>query len=75
MYLLHFTGIRVGDELVIDGGMVTFEVTEKIESDPRCKCTCPGLLLRLAKLSFWRDRKLVDRKFGLPTLSTKVNLE
>lgn len=73
--MLHFTGILVGDELVIDGGMATFEVTEKIGSDLRCKCTDPGLLLPRAKLSFWRDGKLVERNFGLPTLSTKVNLE
>ncbi|XBH82466.1 hypothetical protein VPH35_071112 [Triticum aestivum] len=64
-------GILVGDELVIDGGMATFEVTEKIGSDLRCKCTDPGLLLPRAKLSFWRDGKLVERNFGLPTLSTK----
>ncbi|KAM3310345.1 hypothetical protein ACQJBY_031189 [Aegilops geniculata] len=64
-------GILVGDELVIDGGMATFQVTEKIGSDLRCKCTDPGLLLPRAKLSFWRDGKLVERNFGLPTLSTK----
>jgi pyruvate kinase len=75
MDLLHFTGILVGDELVIDGGILTFEVTEKIGSDLRCKYTCPGLLLPRAKLSFWRDGKLADRNFGLPTLSTKFNLE
>ncbi|OEL35224.1 Pyruvate kinase isozyme A, chloroplastic, partial [Dichanthelium oligosanthes] len=64
-------GILVGDELVIDGGMATFEVTEKIGNDLRCKCTDPGLLLPRAKLSFWRNGKLVERNFGLPTLSAK----
>lgn len=64
-------GILVGDELVIDGGMATFDVTEKIGNDLRCKCTDPGLLLPRAKLSFWRNGKLVQRDFGLPTLSTK----
>ncbi|EER91093.1 hypothetical protein BDA96_01G146900 [Sorghum bicolor] len=64
-------GILVGDELVIDGGMATFEVNEKIGNDLRCKCTDPGLLLPRAKLSFWRNGKLVQRNFGLPTLSTK----
>jgi len=59
---------------VIDGGMATFEVTEKIGNDLRCKCTDPGLLLPRAKLSFWRNGKLVERNFGLPTLSAKVNL-
>ncbi|WVZ60084.1 hypothetical protein U9M48_010150 [Paspalum notatum var. saurae] len=64
-------GILIGDELVIDGGMATFEVTEKIGNNLCCKCTDPGLLLPRAKLSFWRNGKLVQRNFGLPTLSTK----
>ncbi|KAL5705919.1 pyruvate kinase [Ranunculus cassubicifolius] len=64
-------GISVGDELVIDGGMATFEVIEKVGNDLRCKCTDPGLLLPLAKLSFWREGKLVDKNVELPTLSTK----
>ncbi|KAL2513494.1 Plastidial pyruvate kinase 1 [Forsythia ovata] len=64
-------GINVGDELVIDGGMATFEVVEKIGNDLRCKCTDPGLLLPRAKLSFWRDGRLVGRSDELPTLSTK----
>ncbi|KAL6637157.1 hypothetical protein ACP70R_024729 [Stipagrostis hirtigluma subsp. patula] len=64
-------GILVGDDLVIDGGMAAFEVTEKIGNDLRCKCTDPGLLLPRAKLSFWRNGKLVERNFGLPTLSAK----
>lgn len=70
----NFVGIVVGDELVIDGGMVTFEVVEKVGNDLRCKCTDSGLLLPRAKLSFWRDGVLVERNFGLPTLSTKVTL-
>jgi pyruvate kinase len=71
--LLYLTGIEVGDELVIDGGMAGFEVIEKIGGDLRCKCTDPGLFLPRAKLSFWRDGKLVRRKHELPTLSTKVD--
>lgn len=63
----------MGDELVIDGGMACFEVIEKIGSDLRCKCTDPGLFLPRAKLSFWRDGKLVERNNELPTLSTKVD--
>lgn len=62
----------MGDELVIDGGMATFEVVEKIGIDLRCKCTDPGLLLPRAKLSFWRDGRLVGRSDELPTLSAKV---
>jgi hypothetical protein len=68
-----FTGILVGDELLIDGGMATFQVTEKTGNDLHCKCTDPGLLLPRAKLSFWRNGKLVEMNFGLPTLSPKVN--
>ncbi|KAI9182499.1 hypothetical protein LWI28_025944 [Acer negundo] len=64
-------GIEVGDELVIDGGMASFEVIEKVGNDLRCKCTDPGLFLPRAKLSFWRNGKLVERNYGLPTLSTK----
>ncbi|KAL5787997.1 hypothetical protein ACOSP7_004946 [Xanthoceras sorbifolium] len=64
-------GIEVGDELVIDGGMASFEVIEKVGNDLRCKCIDPGLFLPRAKLSFWRNGKLVERNYGLPTLSTK----
>ncbi|KAI3770044.1 hypothetical protein L6452_01164 [Arctium lappa] len=64
-------GIKEGDELVVDGGMATFEVIERIGNDLRCKCIDPGLLLPRAKLSFWRDGKLVEKHHELPTLSTK----
>ncbi|XP_073270139.1 pyruvate kinase isozyme A, chloroplastic-like [Primulina huaijiensis] len=64
-------GIDVGDEVVIDGGMASFEVVEKVGNDLRCKCTDPGLLLPRAKLSFRRDGKLVGKNYELPTLSTK----
>ncbi|XP_010266777.1 PREDICTED: pyruvate kinase isozyme A, chloroplastic-like [Nelumbo nucifera] len=64
-------GINVGDELVVDGGMTSFEVIEKVDNDLRCRCTDPGLLLPRAKLSFWRNGKLVKKNFGIPTLSTK----
>ncbi|CAN0920872.1 Pyruvate kinase isozyme A, chloroplastic [Linum grandiflorum] len=62
-------GIMVGDELVIDGGMASFVVVEKMGDDLRCKCTDPGLLLPRAKMSFWRNGKLSYH--GLPTLSQK----
>ncbi|CAN1284825.1 Pyruvate kinase isozyme A, chloroplastic [Linum perenne] len=62
-------GIMVGDELVIDGGMASFVVLEKMGDDLRCKCTDPGLLLPRAKMSFWRNGKLSYH--GLPTLSQK----
>ncbi|KAM0951580.1 putative pyruvate kinase [Dioscorea sansibarensis] len=64
-------GILVGDEVVVDGGMATFEVVEKVGNDLRCKCTDPGLLLSRAKLSFRRNGELVGKSIGPPTLSTK----
>ncbi|ONK64906.1 uncharacterized protein A4U43_C07F31340 [Asparagus officinalis] len=64
-------GTIVGDELVIDGGMATFQVVEKVGPNLRCKCTDPGLLLPRAKLSFWRNGELVGEESGLPTLSSK----
>lgn len=66
--------MRVGDELLVDGGMVRFEVTEKIGPDVKCKCTDPGLLLPRANLTFWREGRLVrERNAMLPTISSKVS--
>lgn len=62
----------MGDELVIDSGMASFEVIEKIGNDLRCRCSDPGLFLPRARISFWRDGKLVERNHGPPTLSEKV---
>ncbi|KAK1439977.1 hypothetical protein QVD17_05802 [Tagetes erecta] len=64
-------GVKEGDELVVDGGMTTFEVIERVGNDLRCKCIDPGLILPRAKLSFWRDGKLVNKHDELPTLSSK----
>lgn len=65
--------VRVGDELLVDGGMVRFEVIEKIGPDVKCLCTDPGLLLPRANLTFWRDGSLVrERNAMLPTISSKV---
>ncbi|CAI0465685.1 unnamed protein product [Linum tenue] len=50
--------VQVGDELLVDGGMVRFEVIEKIGPDVKCMCTDPGLLLPRANLTFWRDGSL-----------------
>lgn len=65
--------VKVGDDLLVDGGMVRFEVIEKIGPDVKCLCTDPGLLLPRANLTFWRDGKLVrERNAMLPTISSKV---
>lgn len=67
--------VKVGDELLVDGGMVRFEVVEKIGPDVKCQCTDPGLLLPRANLTFWRDGSLVrERNAMLPTVSSKVYL-
>lgn len=70
---MFITGILVGDELVIDGGMATFEVVEKIENDLHCRCTNPGLLLPQAKLSLWRNGNLVTWNTTLQALKGKVD--
>ncbi|KAL8242462.1 hypothetical protein R6Q59_012764 [Mikania micrantha] len=64
-------GVKEGDELVVDGGMATFEVIEQVGNDLRCKCTDSGLLLPRAKFSFWRKGKLVEKQHELPTFSEK----
>ncbi|KAI3712314.1 hypothetical protein L1987_70865 [Smallanthus sonchifolius] len=64
-------GVKEGDELVVDGGMATFEVIERIGNHLRCKCTDTGLLLPRAKFSFWRDGKLVEKHHDIPTFSDK----
>ncbi|XP_062085099.1 pyruvate kinase isozyme A, chloroplastic-like [Humulus lupulus] len=64
--------VKVGDELVVDGGMVRFEVIEKIGPDVLCRCIDSGLLLPRANLNFWRDGSLVrERNAMLPTLLSK----
>ncbi|WOK97111.1 pyruvate kinase isozyme A, chloroplastic-like [Canna indica] len=64
--------VQEGDELLVDGGMVRFEVIEKIGPDVKCRCTDPGLLLPRANLTFWRNGVVVrERNAMLPTISSK----
>lgn len=64
--------VKVGDELLVDGGMVRFEVVEKLGPDVKCQCTDPGLLLPRANITFWRQGRLVrERNAMLPTISSK----
>lgn len=66
--------MKVGDDLLVDGGMVRFEVIEKLGPDVKCRCTDPGLLLPRANLTFWRNGSLVrERNAMLPTISSKVH--
>lgn len=63
----------MGDELLVDGGMVRFEVVDKVGPDVKCRCTDPGLLLPRANLTFLRGGRLVqERNAMLPTISSKV---
>ncbi|GLJ35962.1 hypothetical protein SUGI_0721490 [Cryptomeria japonica] len=64
--------VEIGDELLVDGGMVRFEVIEKFGPDVKCCCTDPGLLLPRANLTFRRQGRLVrERNAMLPTISSK----
>ncbi|XP_002985212.2 pyruvate kinase isozyme A, chloroplastic [Selaginella moellendorffii] len=64
--------VMAGDELVVDGGMVRFEVVDKIGPDVKCRCIDPGLLLPRANVTFWRNGRLVrERNAMLPTISSK----
>ncbi|XWS76330.1 hypothetical protein CRYUN_Cryun01aG0166700 [Craigia yunnanensis] len=64
--------VKVGDELLVDGGMVRFVVTEKIGPDVICHCTDPGMLLPHANLIFWINRSLVQEHNPiLLTISSK----
>ncbi|KAL5549056.1 hypothetical protein UlMin_004287, partial [Ulmus minor] len=64
--------VKVGDELLVDGGMLRFEVIEKIGPDVKCLCTDPGLVLPWANLTFWRDGSLVrERNAMLPIILSK----
>ncbi|XAR58591.1 Pyruvate kinase [Bertholletia excelsa] len=64
--------VKVGDEIVVDGGMVRFGVIEKIGPDVKCRCIDPGLLLPSANLTLRRNGRLVqERNVMLPTISSK----
>ncbi|WJZ90348.1 hypothetical protein VitviT2T_009497 [Vitis vinifera] len=64
--------VKVSDELLVDGGMVRFDVIEKIGPNVKCRCTDPGLLLPRVNLTFWWDGSLVrECNAMLPTISLK----
>jgi hypothetical protein len=68
-----YPDVKVGDELLVDGGMARFEVIEKLGPDVKCHCTDPGLVLPRANLTIWRDGGVVrERNAMLPTISSKV---
>lgn len=64
--------VIIGDELVVDGGMVRFEVINKVGPDVHCRCSDPGLLLPRANLTFWRAGHVIrEGNSMLPTISSK----
>jgi len=64
--------VKVGDEILVDGGMVNFRVAELQGPDVICECVEPGLLLPKANLTFRRNGLPVRaRNSMLPTISAK----
>merc|ERR1719181_976606 len=64
--------VKVGDEILVDGGMVNFRVAELQGPDVICECVEPGLLLPKANLTFRRNGLPVRAKNSmLPTISAK----
>ncbi|KAL6782593.1 hypothetical protein ACKKBG_A07405 [Auxenochlorella protothecoides x Auxenochlorella symbiontica] len=64
--------VQVGDEIVIDGGMVSLEVEGKAGPDVYCRVVDPGLVLSRANLTFRRGGRPVRAKNAmLPVLSAK----
>jgi len=64
--------VSVGDEILVDGGMVNFRVVSLQGPDVICECIEPGILLPKANLTFRRDGVPVRaRNSMLPTISAK----
>lgn len=64
---------QVGDHVIVDGGMVTLDVTAKAGPDVTCSVADPGIILSRANLTFRRDGQTVRaRNSMLPVLSSKV---
>lgn len=64
--------VQNGDNIVIDGGMVSLEVVEKFGPDVRVRVADGGLILSRANVTIRRDgRVLRARNAMLPVLSAK----
>ena len=60
---------------MLDGGMVSMEVTDKAGPDVRCIVVDPGIILSRANLTFRRNGKILrGRNAMLPVLSSKVRV-
>lgn len=58
---------------MLDGGMVSMEVSEKAGPDVRCVVVDPGIILSRANLTFRRGGQILrGRNSMLPVLSSKV---
>lgn len=65
--------LQVGDLVVVDGGMVSMEVKQKMGPDVKVEVVDPGILLSRANLTFRRNGRLVRaRNSMLPVLSSKA---
>lgn len=59
--------------MVVDGGMVSLEVKQKMGPDVKVEVVDPGIVLSRANLTFRRKGSLVRaRNSMLPVLSSKV---
>ena len=66
----------MGDLVVVDGGMVSLEVKQKMGPDVKVEVVDPGIVLSRANLTFRRNGHLVRaRNSMLPVLSSKVRLQ
>ncbi|CAL8462457.1 g1990 [Coccomyxa elongata] len=64
--------VQVGDLVVVDGGMVSLEVKQKMGPDVKVVVVDPGIVLSRANLTFRRNGGLVRaRNSMLPVLSSK----
>ena len=64
----------MGDQIVVDGGMVSLDVTSKAGPDVKAKCVDPGIILSRANLTLKRNGQAVRaRNAMLPVLSSKAS--
>ncbi|CAG9466742.1 unnamed protein product [Pedinophyceae sp. YPF-701] len=64
--------VQVGDDIFVDGGMVSFTVVEKAGPDVLCRCVDPGLVLSRANLTFRRNGSIIRAKNSqLPVITSK----
>lgn len=71
-YQSFIEDIMPGDHIIVDGGMVAFEVVNKFGPDATCRVIDPGLILSRANLTFRRSgHTLRASNSMLPVISAK----